>query len=127
AWNGAAYPGALFFRTGLAADSFTVKTGWDASLRARAGYLVTPSVMIYTTGGPAWLRVTSTSICGTSVISSSGPSLFGPGTIAHSTTKLGATVGGGVEVRAWSRWVARAEYRYSDFGTVSNTDTRACP
>jgi outer membrane immunogenic protein len=24
-------------------------------------------------------------------------------------------------------WIVRGEYRYADFGTITNTDTRACP
>jgi opacity protein-like surface antigen len=28
------------------------------------------------------------------------------------------------EAALWSDWIARAEYRYSDFGTITNTDTR---
>jgi outer membrane immunogenic protein len=26
-----------------------------------------------------------------------------------------------------SHWIVRGEYRYADFGTVTNTDTRFCP
>jgi outer membrane immunogenic protein len=25
----------------------------------------------------------------------------------------------------WGNWIARGEYRYADFGTISNTDTRS--
>jgi outer membrane immunogenic protein len=126
-WNGAAYPGTLTFRTGFAADSFAVESRWDASLRARAGFLLDPSVMIYATGGAAWLSVAATSTCGTGALSQCGPGLFGPSVISHAAVRPGATVGAGIEAIIRSGWIARAEYRFSDFGTFSNTDSRVCP
>jgi len=39
---------------GPGADKSSVKMGWDASLRARLGYLVLPNLMAYGTGGIAW-------------------------------------------------------------------------
>ena len=38
-----------------------------------------------------------------------------------STTKTGWTAGGGIEAMLWSNWLARIEYRYSDYGTFSYT------
>jgi outer membrane immunogenic protein len=43
------------------------------------------------------------------------------------TTKLGYTVGGGLEVMVWNNWLLRGEFRYSDFGTITNTDVRTNP
>lgn len=111
---------------GGAPDSFAVKTTWDASVRARAGFLVDPAVLFYATGGPAWLHVESTSNCSTAAFGSCSPA-FGPTVITDSTTKFGFTVGGGIEAMLWPNWVARGEYRYSDFGTINNVDSRACP
>jgi outer membrane immunogenic protein len=121
---GMQYP-LLGFTTGLAADAFSVKTTWDASARGRVGFLVTPAVMAYATGGAAWLHIESTSTCNT-FVNGSCTSLFGDpsASITHSTTKLGWTVGGGIEVQLRRNWIARGEYRYSDYGTISNTDTR---
>jgi outer membrane immunogenic protein len=31
-------------------DSFSVRTKWDASIRARLGYVVNPSFLVYLTG-----------------------------------------------------------------------------
>jgi outer membrane immunogenic protein len=39
---------------------------------------------------------------------------------SSTVTKTGWTVGGGVETMLWCNWIARAQYRYADFGTVSN-------
>jgi outer membrane immunogenic protein len=129
ALTGVAYPSTFFFRSEAAADSFAVKTTWDASARARVGFLVDPRFLVYATGGPAWLHVESTSTCvfpperaSPLAVCSSLPSV-----IAHATTKLGGTLGIGSEAAFWSNWVARAEYRYSDYGHISYSDTHICP
>jgi outer membrane immunogenic protein len=114
--------------TGNAADSFSVKTTWDASLRARLGFLAYPSVLVYATGGAAWLHVESTSTCNAIVpFGNCQPTLFNPPVITHAHNRLGWTAGGGIEAMLWSSWIARAEYRYADFGSISNTDTRLAP
>jgi outer membrane immunogenic protein len=110
---------------GRASDSFSVGTKWDASLRARAGYVATPSVLVYATGGAAVMHVESTSTCGTAINAFCQPNIVtGPLVITHSKTRLGWTAGGGLETMLGSNWLARAEYRYADFGTYSNTDVR---
>ena len=38
-------------------DSATVKLGWDASMRARLGYLTTPNILVYGTGGVAFQQM----------------------------------------------------------------------
>jgi outer membrane immunogenic protein len=42
-------------------------------------------------------------------------------TKSSSTVRSGWTVGAGVEVMLSSNWVARAEYRYADFGSIGFT------
>jgi len=110
-------------------DSFAVKTGWDASLRGRLGFLVTPSFLVYGTGGPAWQHIDATSTCGTALpnFSVCNPGSFAPSVITDSATKLGWTVGAGIETMLSQNWIVRGEYRYADFGTITNSDTRACP
>jgi outer membrane immunogenic protein len=111
-----------------ASDSFAVKSGWDASARARLGYLLTPSFLLYGTAGVAWQRIEATSTCSLDSFGCA-PGLFFGGytsTVTDATTKLGYTVGGGFETMLWSNWIVRGEYRYSDYGTITNTDTRSC-
>jgi outer membrane immunogenic protein len=134
--SGMAYPFSLgFVNAGLfffgdPNDSFAVKTTWDASARARIGYLVSPSVLTYATGGAAWLHVESTSTCnsipngGLGAACAPPPAGFTPAVISHSTTKPGWTAGGGIEAMLWPRWIVRAEYRYADFGHITDTDVR---
>jgi outer membrane immunogenic protein len=129
---GAAYPtsNGAFFTPG-SPDSFGVRTAWDASIRARAGLLASPNVMFYVAGGPAWMKVESTSTCAAGgpnrtcfVAPVVGGQTFTQPVITDSTTKAGWTLGGGLEAMFAPGWIARAEYRYSDYGTIRNTDMR---
>lgn len=101
-----------------AADSFSVRTKWDGSARVRLGYLVTPSTLLYATGGVAWLNFDSTSSCALAPAGSCAPTVS-PLSITNETTKVGWTVGGGGEFRLASNWFLRGEYRYVDFGTTT--------
>jgi outer membrane immunogenic protein len=130
--------GAAFFGATPTGDaSFAVRTKWDASVRARGGVLVAPNVLVYGTGGLSWLRAEATSTCPT--INSGvfnqqvcGPATtfipqgFSPAVITDATTRWGLTVGGGLEAAAWGNWLLRSEYRYANYGTWANSDTRTC-
>jgi outer membrane immunogenic protein len=109
-----------FMPAGNPHDSLAIKTTWDAGARGRLGYLVTPSFLVYVTGGAAWLHYETTSSCGPT-----GCLLFLlPAVITNSTTKTGWTIGTGIETMLWGNWFARGEYRYADFGTGSFTLSR---
>jgi outer membrane immunogenic protein len=122
--NGMLYPFNSFGINATAPNTFSLKTTWDASARARIGYLFIPSIMVYATGGPAWMHIEATSNCNTLDVALCAPGSLSPATITDTTNKLGWTIGGGFEAALWSNWIVRAEYRYSDFGTITNTDTR---
>ena len=125
--NGMYYPQTQAGVFGNPPDQFSVKTGWDASARARLGFVAFPNTLLYATGGASWLQVETQSTCSTNpLVGQCGPvDGLSPSVIRRETTKLGWTVGGGFEAIIWRNWLARAEYRYADFGTISNTDTRA--
>jgi len=101
-------------RTG--ADMTTVKEDWDASFLTRFGYLVTPNVMIYATGGTALQQIAAATTC-----SLAGPWCLATRADSRSWIKPGWTAGAGLEAILTGNWRARAEYRYADFGTVSHT------
>jgi outer membrane immunogenic protein len=125
-FNGMYYPNTLASVNGVADDRFSVKARWDASLRGRIGFLATPETLLYLTGGPSWLNVETESACGTNARAGGcRPGLMTPANIGHGDTKIGWTAGGGFETRLWRNWLARAEYRYADYGTISHIDTRA--
>jgi outer membrane immunogenic protein len=92
-----------------------------------------PSVLLFATGGVAWLQLETTSNCST--VPRAGGNCatdnfffgtLGPSVITHSQTRIGWTVGAGVEAMLWPNWLARAEYRHADFGTANFTDVRSC-
>ena len=104
---GNAAPGSCFPQT----YSFSTQIRWQASVRGRLGY-AWKNMLLYATGGVAFADIKTT--------------YAQPGfSDAFTQTRTGYTVGGGLEYAFNSHWIARLEYRYSDFGTVSNTSTAA--
>ncbi len=107
---------------GLRTDAFSgsIKQGTSGSVRLRYGYLVTPMTLIYATGGVAIGEV------------SGNFSYYGytttPTTVTGSAswndTRVGYTVGGGVETDVSSLFgfpglKARFEYRFTSYGSYS--------
>jgi outer membrane immunogenic protein len=99
----------------VAIDSSTVKLGWDASIRGRVGWLLSPGVMLFGTGGVAWQDVSLNANC-----MRRGPWCILDRTETFNKVATGWTVGGGVEAKVWTNWLARAEYRFADFGHVDH-------
>jgi outer membrane immunogenic protein len=125
--NGVTFtPGVTPLSLALLGDNFAFRTGWDGSARARLGFLVTPSALVYATGGAAWQHYDVTSTCAELV--AAGGCIFGPpAVITISDTRLGYTIGGGIETQVVGNWFARGEYRYADFGTGSYQLARTAP
>jgi outer membrane immunogenic protein len=92
------------------------KIDWFGTVRGRAGVLVTPKVLLYGTGGLAYGEVKSSEAIG--VV----PALF-----STSTTKVGWTVGAGIEGAIGGNWTARLEYLYVNLGTASGSFTLPLP
>jgi outer membrane immunogenic protein len=92
-----------------------VKEGWDGSIRARFGYLISSAWLLYATGGIAWQGIDVDASCGGNSFCSS----------AHnetlSTTQAGWTLGAGLEVMLRGNWLVRLEYRFSDYGRLDHT------
>jgi outer membrane immunogenic protein len=105
-------------------ETFTgsVKQGADGSIRGRLGFLVTPSVLVYGTGGVAFGSVSGSFGYAAYQNPVSVPccsSATGGG--SWSTTRSGATGGGGVEALITQSLTLRLEYRYTDLGRFSET------
>jgi outer membrane immunogenic protein len=79
---------------------------WSGSARLRAGYAF-DRTLPYITAGVAAAKYEATIISATPT----GDILI------HDETYTGWTVGAGVEHAFTDRWIARVEYRYSDFGS----------
>jgi outer membrane immunogenic protein len=104
------------FASGLRGESLSTKASWDGSIRGRFGFLVTPQTLAYLTGGLAWQQFESSEICPATQCGS-------PINFSNSSTRMGWTVGGGLETVLWGNWLARAQYRYSDFGRTTYTSS----
>jgi outer membrane immunogenic protein len=102
---------------GAGHDFVTAKLGWDGSIRGRVGFLVNPNWLVYATGGAAWQQIKTSATCDNTGLSFCGIVV----NESNSTTKAGWTVGGGIEAMLSSNWFGRIEYRYADFGHVTNT------
>ena len=137
-FHGSPYPANLLVGSlpfgGSPWDLFRVTTTWDGSARLRAGWLATPWMMLYLTGGVALTHLEAESTCATApaspnVLNCAPGNYFsgtlGPVSIINSATKFGWTAGAGFDIALGSNWVARAQYRFADF-EFSFTDTRVC-
>lgn len=88
------------------------KTNFFGTVRARIGYLVTPSALLYATGGWAYGENTSSLQL--------DASYFNPGIVHHSSDthyKSGWTIGGGLEYALNPNLSAKVEYQYMDLGS----------
>jgi outer membrane immunogenic protein len=100
--NGSSESNTQYYSTG----SYGVRENVDASIRGRIGYAF-DRVLIYATGGGAYGNFKTSYNDGTSYDS------FNHG-------RIGWTVGGGIEYAIDNNWSVRAEYRYTDYGTVTD-------
>ncbi len=110
------------------AGTYTTEIDWTSSFRARLG-MTFDRLLVYATGGAAVAggRVNSSFTLNTPIagiifpIPSSGTT-----TASSNFTRLGWTVGGGIEWAFDRNWSIAGEYRYASFGsksvTVANTD-----
>ena len=104
-------------------DFSSVRQTWDASLRARLGFLVSPSVLLFGTGGVAFTHVESSAHCGSNfpVGWCAINGVFQNTTQTRSSDRAGWTVGAGVEAMIAPNWLLRGEYRYADYGKFGST------
>jgi outer membrane immunogenic protein len=99
------------------------RKSWFATLRARAGFLIDPTWLVYGTGGLAFADTKfSTSSSTTTTITGAG-GLVEPGfpvtvssAFSESQDRVGFAVGGGVEKLLTQNWSVKAEYLFLDFG-----------
>jgi outer membrane immunogenic protein len=105
-----------------ATASFTQRLDYLGTVRGRIGYLATPSLLAYATGGLAYGGAnvgSSFSIQETfpGAFLTITPPIFGAA--SASKTAVGWTVGGGLEWMFGPKWSAKLEYLYYDLGSVT--------
>jgi outer membrane immunogenic protein len=108
-----------------AGDTAYFKQTWDAGIRARVGYLLTPTALLFISGGGAWTRVTASAQCG-GFANSHFPINWCSGADRNvisttSATMGGWSIGGGLEYIFGPHWLLRGEYRYTDYGHFNFT------
>ena len=108
--NGAGCAGTC---TGLPTSS--VKETWDGSARGRLGTLITPNTLLFGTAGAALQSIELAASCGPTGAGTQSCSMIH--NESYTKTKVGWTIGGGIEQDLANNWVSRVDYRYSDFGT----------
>lgn len=100
----------------------SVSRGVDylGTVRGRVGILAIPNLLLFGTGGLAYggveasTRITQT-LTGPSAVSP--PTWSGAGSVSN--TRVGWTVGGGLEWMFLPNWSAKVEYLYYDLGSVT--------
>jgi outer membrane immunogenic protein len=89
-----------------ATGSLTNSVGWQASVRARAGYAI-DKFLVYATAGVA-IAAPKTSLFGYNPI-------IGGLALSASAVRPGPSLGVGVEYRLDTHWAIRVDYRYAQF------------
>lgn len=85
------------------------------TVRGKIGYLVTPTLQVYGTGGLAYGGVTLNSFAWQTNLDANTKDIS-PGSNSVSGTNIGWTAGGGVEWMFAPSWSVKAEYLYYDLG-----------
>ncbi len=94
----------------------SIETRWLFTARGRLGY-AWDTWLVYGTGGLAMTRIDASAKYSNVVLNPQ--SLIESEFASASTTKVGWTVGAGVEHAISKNWTAKLEYLYADFGSVA--------
>jgi outer membrane immunogenic protein len=98
------------------ATRFNQKLDWFGTARARIGLIDGP-VVSYVTGGLAYGHF-STTLTETLPIA---PAVTGTGIFSAAQTKVGYTIGSGVEASLGGNWTGKLEYLYVDLGNQTSS------
>jgi outer membrane immunogenic protein len=108
---------------GTAETTYHADINWFGTVRGRVGYLITPQVLLYGTGGLAYGRVSVSGFTNfTGVVQEFpvGTLALGSGPFSLSKNNVGFSVGGGIEgsVLLPANWTWKLEYLYLDLGSM---------
>ncbi|ARN83442.1 outer membrane protein [Methylocystis bryophila] len=103
--------------TMLTAGQVQASLDYVGTMRARAGFLATPTLLLYGTAGLAYANANLSAAYASLDLAG----VYGPGyaSASYSDTRVGWTAGAGVEWMFLPNWSAKIEYLYYDLGTVS--------
>lgn len=94
--------------------TWSESVNWLASLRGRIGYTISPTTLLYFTGGFAWKNADYNARQAFIVVPPQSTA-----TVDFSETSNGYVLGGGLEVALTRNWIVRGEYLYYGFDGVS--------
>jgi outer membrane immunogenic protein len=121
--GGASNTGVYPFTTATFTINTNVKSDWLATVRGRLGF-VAGDWLLFGTGGAAFSDLKASwafsDTCGTNP-TCNGPPAPNAAEAASATTRVGWTVGGGLESKLSERWSWKLEYLYVNFGSMSAT------
>ena len=121
---GQAVNGSLAIASGSLTSTLTgsMDTRWLGTLRGRLGFVPTPAVLVYGTGGLAYGDVAASTTLSQSD-TTTGFTGSGVGNEGGGFNELlaGWTAGGGVEWMFTQNWSAKLEYLHYDLGTANFT------
>ena len=119
-WRNTSVLGAnLYNHNYLSGVSVSKSLDYLGTVRGRIGYLVSPALLIYGTGGFAYGGANlSLNVAQLGYNHNVNYDTIGPGYTSISQTRVGWTAGGGLEWMFMPNWSAKAEYRYYDLGSA---------
>jgi outer membrane immunogenic protein len=114
--------GAPLFAPGTFVHTVSSSLDWFGTVRGRVGFLASPNLLLYGTGGLAYGQVKSSSAA---VFPPPGLGDTYAGSV--STTRVGWTAGAGAEWLVSGSWSVKAEYLYLDLGHADYADACITP
>jgi outer membrane immunogenic protein len=112
------------------ATTFTSKLEWFGTLRGRLGFVpdTLPKTLFYGTGGLAYGSINTSQAVSvgptTPILGFAGTLIAANG--ADTQTKVGWTLGAGVESAFLEKWTWKLEYLHVDLGTASRSGPLSC-
>jgi outer membrane immunogenic protein len=99
------------------AVTFSQKLEWFSTIRGRVGYTFTRTVLGYVTGGAAIGGVNTNGV----ITGFAANGVASAAAFSGSDTRVGWTVGAGLEASLGGNWTGKIEYLYMDFGKYTTT------
>jgi outer membrane immunogenic protein len=109
----------LYNHNYLSGVSVSKSLDYLGTVRGRIGYLISPALLIYGTGGFAYGGANlSLNVAQLGYNQNVNYDTISPGYTSISQTRVGWTAGGGLEWMFMPNWSAKAEYLYYDLGSA---------
>jgi outer membrane immunogenic protein len=123
--GGVCLPGLTFLPPGATGTSLALEESleWFGTVRGRAGFMATPRLLLYGTGGLAYGSIKTSGVL--SSFNPNGAALAFAG--SNTDTHVGWTVGAGIEGMISGNWSAKLEYLYMDLGRFNTATFTLAP